>query len=358
MKIIIPLLGTFSKEGGWRVLSQLSNHWQAEGHEVVFLSYIVNKEPYFPTTAKILFYDNDGEVHSNGVTSYKKPFGRFFGMRKALRKALDSMEADVVLATHSFTALPVKKSKIKAKKFYYVQAYEPGFFHDKSLLNYVLKYISTQSYKLGLNIIVNSPMFFNFEEIRSAKLAFPGLDLENFKPAENKKYGAKDKIIIGTIGRKEKHKGTSYILEAFKLLRAELGEKVELHVAFGDESMQGEGVKIINFKGDNYLAEYYKSLDLYICAGLIELKAVHYPVIEAMACKVPVITTGYLPANESNSWMIPSHDEIAIKDKVLEFLKESENVIENKVSVAFEDIQQFSWKIVSKKMLRYFEENK
>jgi len=357
MKIIIPLLGTFSKEGGWRVLSQLSNHWQMEGHEVVFLSYIVNKDPYFPTTAKIIFYDNEGRIHLEGLPSHKKPFGRFFGMRKALKKALNSLESDIVLATHSFTASPIKNSKIKAKKFYYVQAYEPLFFSEKSLLNSLLKYISTRSYELGLNIIVNSPMFFNFKEIKSDKLAYPGLDLKNFRPHGNKVYGKKDKIILGTIGRKEKHKGTSYILEAFKILRQELGDKVELHIAFGDESMQGEGIKMINFKGDNYLAEYYNSLDIYICAGLIELEAVHYPVIEAMACKIPVITTGYLPASDLNAWMIPSHDATAIKDKVIELINMPSETIENKISLAFHNVQEFDWEIVSKRMLGYFNEN-
>ena len=38
MKIIIPLVGSFSKEGGWRVLSELANAWIRMGHEVVFLS--------------------------------------------------------------------------------------------------------------------------------------------------------------------------------------------------------------------------------------------------------------------------------------------------------------------------------
>ncbi|MFP3682085.1 hypothetical protein SB725_33900, partial [Pseudomonas sp. SIMBA_041] len=75
--------------------------------------------------------------------------------------------ADVVLANHSFTASPVKKSIIKAKKFYYVQAYEPEYFYHKNFKDFILKTISRKSYQLGLNIIVNASMYQDYKEIKT-----------------------------------------------------------------------------------------------------------------------------------------------------------------------------------------------
>ena len=139
MKIIIPLVGSFGKSGGFRVLSQLANHWIKDGHEVCFLSYINTDDPYFPTKAEILYYDNSGEIKEAKDQQHPKAILGMFSMRNALKKALNKLEADVVLASHCFTALPVKKSSIKAKKFYYVQAYEPDFFYHKTVKNFIYK---------------------------------------------------------------------------------------------------------------------------------------------------------------------------------------------------------------------------
>ncbi len=350
MKIIIPLLGTFGKSGGFRVLSQLANHWINDNHEVVFLSYINAEDPYFPTDAKILYYDNSGNIKTQKNKQYPKALLGMFSLREALRKALNKLEADIVLANHSFTALPVKKSTIKAKKFYYVQAYEPEYYYHNTIKDKIYKAISKKSYKLGLNIIVNAPMYMDYKEIKTDKFVFPGLDLNVFYPKQ--KNEDTDKFILGTIGRLEEYKGTKYVLDAFKLLRNDLGEKVELHIAFGEDSFKKiDGVKVIFPNGDNQLAEFYNSLNVYISAGLVQLNAVHYPVIESMACKTPVITTGYLPANSENAWMVPIKDSIEIKNKILDILNSNTNT---KTESAYKEIQQFDWRNVSDKMMNYF----
>ncbi|SIS78369.1 Glycosyltransferase involved in cell wall bisynthesis [Chryseobacterium ureilyticum] len=352
MKIIIPLVGSFGKSGGFRVLSKLSNYWIEEGHDVIFLSYVNGDLPYFPTKAKLLYYDNKGNVveHQNNDSAVLT-FG-MFRLRKFLRKALDTLEADVVLANHSFSALPVKNSKIKAKKCYYVQAYEPEFYGEKGLKNYILRRISKNSYTLGLDIIVNALMYQNYKELKTDKVVFPGLDLNTFKPLSLSKNG--NKIILGTIGRSEIHKGTIYILEAFKLLRKELGTKIELHIAFGEKDLENfEGIKVVTPDGDHKLAEYYNSLDAYICGGILQMEAIHYPVIESMACGVPVITTGYYPASLDNAFMVPIKNSEAIKDAVMEFI-DNPILAELKKNRAFTNIEQFDWKLISQKMLTYF----
>ncbi|UZT99704.1 glycosyltransferase family 4 protein [Chryseobacterium fluminis] len=353
MKIIIPLIGAFGKSGGYRVLSQLANFWIKMGNEVTFLSHNNGEDPYFPTDADIMYYDNSGNVESSKINIKPKSVFDFFILRKALKKALDKMEADVVLANHSFTADPLKKSIIKAKKFYYVQAYEPEYFYHRNLKDFILKRASEKSYRLGLNTIVNASMYMDYKGIKTHRVVFPGLDLDIFKPLSKIKNDSK--IILGTIGRVEAYKGTSYIIEAFKKLRKSHGEKIELHVAFGEKHLEEtEGITVVIPQGDNELAEYYNSLHIYISAGTVQLDAVHYPVIEAMACKTPVITTGYYPSNKNNSWIVPIKNADAIAEEVDHVLRDPDQI--KKVKTGYTDIKEFDWNNIAGKMLKYFKE--
>ncbi len=352
MKIIIPLVGSFGKSGGFRVLSQLANHWIKDGHEVSFLCYIQSGDPYFPTQAEILYYNNAGILSKEKDLNQPKALLGMFTLRRALRKALDTLEADVVLANHCFTAMPVKKSVIKARKFYYVQAYEPEYYYHNTVKDFIYKKISKNSYSLGLNIIVNASMYQNYYEIKTNRVVFPGLDLSVFKPVEE--YRNDEKIILGTIARSEEYKGTKYVVEAFKNLRKKLGNKVELHLAFGEPSLEEiDGVKVVFPDGDLELAKYYNSLNIYICAGTVQLDAIHYPVLESMACKIPVITTGYYPASTDNAYLVPIKDPKAIEEAVSILIR---NPDKNKQQVAYQDIQSFRWEFIARKMMNYFNE--
>lgn len=352
MKILIPVLGGFGKAGGWRVLSQLGNYWLKDNNEVTFLAFKNSTEPYFPTKAQILYYDSNGDIDLTNNLSYPKPFFGVLSMRKSLKKAIDKIDADFILANHSLTAYPVSNSKNSAKKFYYVQAYEPDYYLEHGFKNKIFYYLSKKSYELDLNIIVNSYYFLDYKEIKSDIVVFPGLDLEIFRQNQINKY-SNDKFILGTIGRIEKYKGTMDVLKGFRKLRKEFGEKVELHIAFGDKSLKEDGVKIIDVAGDIELAEYYKSLNVYICGGLIHLEAVHYPVIEAMACGVPVVTTGYYPSNKENTWLISINNSDSIVEQVKNIM-DNPKLIKIKTDLALDNIKQFDWELVSKKMFNHF----
>lgn len=353
MRILIPLLGSFSKEGGWRVLSELANKWVDYGHEVTFLSHKRFKQPYFPTKANIIFYDNSGAISTQGDPNYPIPFGGPFPLRKILKKSLNRLTADVVLATHNFTADPIAKSSIKAHKFYYIQAYEPEYYDNGPLRYKVYKRIAINSYKKGLIPIVNAPMYKEYKEIKTDRVVLPGVDLENFYPKNNNVLRT-EPFIFGSIGRTEIFKGTQYIIDAFKKARLIHGNKIELHLAFGDEKWNDiDGVKITFPKNDKELANYYRSLDCYVCAGYLQLDAVHYPVIEAMACHVPVITTGYYPSTENNSYKIKIKDVYSITEAISKVL-ENPDLALSRADVALEEIQQFDWNNVANKMLDYF----
>lgn len=351
MKIIIPLLVAFGKAGGWRVISQLANSWVQKGHQVVFLSPY-NLEPYYPTIAEILYYNQGGNIVDEVTINSEPKLLGGIRKRKALEKVLNKMEGDIVLATHNLTAKPVAKSKIAAKKFYYIQAYEPEYYLNGPIYYKVYNWIAKRSYKLGLKQIVNSNMYKNYKEIKTEMVVFPGVDLKMFYPEEKTE---KKKVIIGTIGRTQDFKGTSYVLEAFEKLREFYGDKIELQMAFGlDEWNQLDGVSVEIPKNDQELARYYQKIDMYICAGTIQLGAVHYPVLESYATKTPLITTGYYPSSEQNCIVIPIKDSDAIINAV-KLIIENPELMNDKVLKGYEDVQEFSYDRTSQRMLSYFE---
>jgi len=357
MKILIPLTTGFGPQGGWRVLSLLANQWILQGHSVSFLVHKSSNLPYFPTHATLLWFDNKGNIHKINDLNYNIPFGRYFGISYALILALKKLNYDIVLATLSLTTWPIFLARIKSKKYYYVQAYEPTYYPLNKFINLFYKLLSKSSYYLNFEIIVNSEYYYRYKGIKSNKCVYPGIDFSIFFPKQNKIVLSDKKIILGTIGRMEKYKGTYYIIEAFKQLKKENNLNIELHIAFGDKELEKiDGIKIINLKGDCELANYYRSLDIYICAGTYQLGAVHYPVIESMASGVSLITTGYYPSNHENSWLVPIKNSDSIVKQILNIIGKPK-LTKMKIHNAIDDVQQFDWKSVSYKMINIFTDN-
>lgn len=353
LKILIPILG-FGKAGGNRVLSKLANKWVEAGHKVDFLVPTTSSNPYFPTTAGVIWTDAFGRT-SVGERPPSAPL-RPSGFLNVLSLWLGLWKLgrfyDVILANHSFTAWPVAFAPVGGCRFYYIQAYEPEYYDIKG--QWLNKLISKFSYFLGLVPITNAPIYCSYREIKSDYWVPPGLDFENFSPRRNDTICNRPTIItIGCIGRAEKTKGTQYVLEAFEMLHKE-DTSYRLKVAYGNlpEGYAHPAVEVVLPKNDLDLAEFYRSIDVLVAPGTVQHGAAHYPVMEAMACGVAVVTTGYLPATAFNSWLVPNKDPNAIKSAILNLASNQETAA--KINQASVDIASYSWKAVSDQMLRIF----
>ncbi|MDH4459938.1 MAG: glycosyltransferase family 4 protein [Flectobacillus sp.] len=357
MKIVIPVTG-FGKSGGYRVLSQLANYWIRKGHQVTFISHVKSMAVYFPTDAEIIWVDNAGnkcdfEDHEKfaNKTGLKQFLNTLNSLRIALNKYCEGY--DVILANHSFTAYSVLFSKISGRKYYYIQAYEPEYYRLLGgLKNNAFSLMAYFTYYLPLIKIVNSPLYFNYKNILSEEYVYPGIDLSVFR---NKgRHLNHSPLRLGVIGRSEVYKGTKYVYDAFEKLRKEID--VELWVAFGDTDKYDKNIKYMNPNSDIELSNFYQEIDILIAAGTVQIGAVHYPVIEAMACGTPVINTGYYPSNNNNSWIVPIHNSDKIVEAV-KFLLSDENITKRK-NLALDNIQEFEWEVVSEKMIQIFLKNK
>jgi glycosyltransferase involved in cell wall biosynthesis len=360
MKIAVPMMG-FGRAGGYRVLSRLASQWHDMGHDVVMLADRHSAQPYFPVSCPVLWIDGRGRAADWIGSQPCGPLARrcYAAARLwAIRAALERYcrRHDVILANHSLSAIPVRWAAVRAKKFYYIQAYEPECFAlESTWTSPILMRLSQWSYRLNLRRIVNAPLYCNYRGIRSRHVVPPGLDLSLFHPADPPSPRQSGRFVIGCIGRKEPGKGTRYVVEAFRLLSAD--PRYVLRVAYGnlpDECRDWPGVEIVVPANDAELADYYRSVDVMAAPGTIQMGAFHYPVMEAMACGIPVITTGCSPATRENAWIVPVADARAIAEAIVAIADRPETALE-RIRRAKEDIRPFSWPSVAASMLSIFE---
>ena len=157
---------------------------------------------------------------------------------------------------------------------------------------------------------------------------------------------------LGVIGRREPAKGTADALAAFEQL-ASRWPNVHLKVAFGNlpRGWSHPRAVVVTPTNDTELAAYYRSLDVMLAPGTLQLGACHYPVIEAMASGVPVVTTGYLPADETNAWIVPVHAPESIAAAVEQIMGAEPQHLASKLDRAATAVEAFAWDAVAARFL-------
>ena len=356
MKILIPILG-FGRSGGNRVLSELANAWISQGHSVDFLCPDSSDEPYFPTSAGVMLVDGTGSV-VRAPGNKAKPSGWYHLRSLFLGLKAIGLQYDVIFANHSLTAWPVALAPCgTARKIYYVQAYEPEYYSSsKTLKGGLMALLSAATYHLPLKRVVNSPIYFCYKNLRAFDFVPPGVDLEIFRPTGFvKDLKTTDSIVIGCIGRKEPEKGTIYALRAFEKIHQN-DKRFVLRVAYGNlpKNWKHDSCEVIVPRNDNELAEYYRSLDILIAPGTSQHGAPHYPVLEAGASGAAVVTTGYMGATEETAWIVKNKDVDSIVSAVKEIAVHGP-LRKKRRDQFLEEIANFSWDRVSRRMLAIFE---
>jgi glycosyltransferase involved in cell wall biosynthesis len=347
MRILIPILD-FARTGGSRVLSNLANEWTNQGCEVMFLVHQSSGKPYFPTDAHIEWLPQSRLV-------LHRVIDRMITLKKGVERHAEL--GSVILANHSLTAWPVALARTQASKFYYVQAYEPELIADVGGAgSWPSRVLSHASYGLKLTRIVNAPIYRSYKNLQAVHVVPPGLDMNIFYPKEPTVPGSTGEWVVGTIGRSEPWKGTGTVIDACNLLH-EAGCPIKLRIAYGHVP---PGYKVPEYadvcipKNDFELSNFYRSVDVLMALGKLQLGAAHYPVMEAMACGVPVVTTGYMPASQDNAWIVPIDNPERSAEAVMNIFRDLE-VQKEKVHKAKQEISSYTWNAVSLKLLSIFQ---
>ncbi|RYF66076.1 MAG: glycosyltransferase [Comamonadaceae bacterium] len=277
------------------------------------------------------------------------------GMARALRQLRG--RHDVILANQSMTALPVAAAGGRARKHYYIQADESEYYaFEKGARARAAQAIAMLSYELPLRQVANGPLFMGYKRMRPSTWIPPGIDLDIFhRRAAAPDFRPGDSITIGMIGRREPAKGCMYVLEAFRAL-ALRDASVRLKVAYGNlpQGWAHERAEVVVPHNDAELAAYYRSVDILVAPGIVQLGSAHYPVLEAMACGTPLITTGYIPATEENAWIVPVKDSDAIARAVQDVRAMRSVDRLHKLDRAHEAVRGFAWPAVAQRFLTEF----
>lgn len=353
LRILIPVLG-FGRTGGNRVLAELANAWREAGHDVSFACPATSDAPYFPTTVAIHWLGPAGESvpgplghGQTGASNVRSVFG---GVRRLHR------EFDIVVANHSLTPWPILLAGVpRAKRFYYIQAYEPEYY---ALERRPLMWLAARlSYALPFTQIANATIY-RHRFVRPAAIVPFGIDLDLFRPRTARRRQPGDGLVIGCIGRSEPQKGTPYVLEAFERLHARAPQH-RLRIAYGNlpAGWGHEAAEVVLPANDAELAAFYRSLDVLVAAGTVQHGAPHYPALEALASGVALVTTGFQPATAENAWLVPNRDPGAIA-AAIEQIASAPAEAARRSSLGLEAVRPFAWSAVARSAIAAFNRRK
>ena len=350
MRILIPILG-FSKSGGMKVLINFANYWMRQGHDVTILS-ATNDLPYYKVDVKIIYRDHYSKPYSLFSVRYISILSGLYFLYAFMKRSSENY--DFFIANHNLTAYPVYFAGRK-KGVYYIQAYEPEFYNVIGSLfkRNFLAFFAWLTYFLPLVRVVNAKIYLDYKNIKANFCVFPGMDISVFRPRSRPKKSSTDKFIIGCIGRLEKYKGTSDVCDAVKILHDQGYTNIKLVVAFNRVGYND--YELIFPDGDQALSQYYRSLDILVTPGHIQLDAIHYPVIEAMATKTPLITTGYFPSKPGNSFLVPVKSPESIAECIRHVINNYDCAL-SKADLAFYEVQELSWENVSNNFISILDE--
>lgn len=183
-----------------------------------------------------------------------------------------------------------------------------------------------------------------------------GVDLHKFKPLnlERLQEVGRRALVIGWVGN-SKWAGE---LEDFKGVHSILKPAIE--------RLQSEGIAVTSLFADrqerfiphDQMPEYYSKIDLYVCTSKIE--GTPNPVLEAMACGVPVVSTdvGIVPqafGELQKKFILPERSVEALMDSVRAIVQEPE-LLTRLSQENMERIKAWDWSSKAEKFGAYFDQ--
>lgn len=221
--------------------------------------------------------------------------------------------------------------------------------------------ITKDIFGLCKNYYVSSKMLFDIYNRLDIKfqpkcVITDGVDLKCFYPINIERFNnIKNRTIkIGWVGNsewsadKEDFKGVNTILKpAIKELQNE-GYNIEAFFADRKERMIPH----------DKMVEYYSKIDVLVCSSKIE--GTPNPVLEAMACGVPIISTyvGIVPQAlglKQKKYILKARNKESMKKLIVQFIDNIDSIKELS-DENLKQIKSWDWQKVVKKFEKFFDE--
>ena len=255
----------------------------------------------------------------------------------------DLPDADVVIATLWATAEWVAElDPAKGKKVYFVQGHEilPHFPRERV----------QATYRAPLEKIVVSGWL---ERVMQEKYASPvagrvlnAADLDLFNAPPRKKN---TRPRVGFVYADSWVKGVEFVTDAIRNLQKRIPD-LEV-VAFGAGKINPRkplppSCQYHRKPPQEMIRELYSSCDVWLCASRHE--GFGLPMVEAMACRCPVVTTAVGAAedfieNGKQGYVVPVEDADALTEKALTVLEMNNEDWRRMSNAAHEAATQYSW---------------
>jgi glycosyltransferase involved in cell wall biosynthesis len=183
-----------------------------------------------------------------------------------------------------------------------------------------------------------------------------GIDLDYFYPINQSRFNSKRKIIIGWVGNSEWPNTISFARDpkGFKSILMPCLKKINKRDDFSVLFANAH----IRFIPHKKMVHYYSKIDLLICVSKAE--GTPNPILEAMACGVPVLSTDVGIVDELFG---PLQKKFILKDrsiaclyKNLLYILDNPNILSKISNENLKQIQKHKWSIRAKKFDRFFTE--
>lgn len=195
-------------------------------------------------------------------------------------------------------------------------------------------------FRKSQKIICSSPVVMrqNLKKYKDkANYVTPGVDTKVFKPSRER--STNDVLYVGRIEKNSDWKGIIYLLEAIliaKRIKPDIslrlvgsGDRVDYFKMYAQKLGINKNVKFVGLKINNELILEYQSSKVIVLPSITESESFGMVLIEAMACKKPVIGSNvggipYVIDNEQNGLLVPPKDPKALAEAVNKILNNSE----------------------------------
>lgn len=286
MKITF-VLPTLSLTGGIRVVSIFAERLRKRGHSVFVIS-LPHPQPSMRQQVNLLLQGRGWISPPENEPSFFDNLGVEHQIIERYRPVEDKdvPDADVVVATWWETAEWVAKlSPSKGAKAYFIQHHE--------VFDYLPQDRVEATWMLPLHKITISKWLVDLAETKygdsQVSLAPPTVDTEQFYACPRNKQSVPT---VGMMYSTAYWKGTDIALKAFSLAAAKI-PNLRL-VAFGTETPSSKlplpaNTEYVIQPHQDKIKDYYSKCDAWLLASRSE--GFGLPIIEAMACRTPVIST-------------------------------------------------------------------
>lgn len=339
------ILPEASLAGGVRVVAIYAKQLMARGHEVYLFSQPYERLPFWRKVRKFIkernlavFFESknithlDDEIFNHKVLEFRRPI-----------KNSDIPDADITIATWWETAEWVNAlSASKGAKVYFIQHHE--LFDllpiDRVKRTYVLPFQKIVIAK-WLRKIMEKEYGDN-----TAMLVPNSVDLDQFHAEPRSKQNSPT---VGFLFSKARFKGVDITLKALSLLQERI-PNLRI-VSFGAENPQNypdwlDGIEFHYKPQQAALRDIYAQCDVWLTASITE--GFNLPAMEAMACRVPVVSTptGWPEEaiqNGINGYLVEFNNAAAIQEAAAAILELSPPDWKRMSYSAYATATQGSW---------------